>query len=483
MSVRTFPALGFDPAPGSPAAVLAQSREADRAARALAGAATAAARLGADWQGSAASAYSAETRALPRDLQQAAAAHGTLSRELAAYADDLAARQLRATDLESRAAAARARIALYGAAGVPGTTDHGAGGSVYGGPARRHDGGGSSALHARAAGEYGAPATGRGADGPVGRRGEAGPVDGRGAGGTASSVALAERAELEAVLSEARRLLAEHRDSAARSAARIRAAAADPPYRKPGVLARVREGVRTWVTRHADVLTQISHDLRGISAALGTMSLVPGFQFLAPIAIAAGATAVAIDVVVAASTGRGSWPGLATDAILTVLPTGPATRVLRTVPGVTRGLKAVNRAIPAGVRGQVFRTVRNLPEGISADQLAAAARRIRTDAPGLTGDVVVQGSRAGHSAGAGSDIDFGLRVPPEHYERLLRDAFGESSTREAAANAATRGRIFWRHAGLKNLHDALQDDLGRKVDLAIIKQGGLFDNEPWLRVP
>jgi hypothetical protein len=49
-------------------------------------------------------------------------------------------------------------------------------------------------------------------------------------------------------------------------------------------------------------------------------------------------------------------------------------------------------------------------------------------------------------------------------------------------NAAERGRIFWRRAGLKELHDGLRDDLGRKVDLAIIERGGLFDGEPWLRV-
>ena len=67
MGVRTFPALGFDPAPGSPAALLAQAREADRAARALAGAAAAAGRLDAGWQGGAAEATGPQVaRDLPR---------------------------------------------------------------------------------------------------------------------------------------------------------------------------------------------------------------------------------------------------------------------------------------------------------------------------------------------------------------------------------------------------------------------------------
>lgn len=290
-------------------------------------------------------------------------------------------------------------------------------------------------------------------------------------------------AELETVMADARRLLGEHRAAAAAAATRIRAAAADPPYAKPGLLARARDSVRGWVTEHAGPLTRISRDLRGVSAALGTLSLVPGFQFLAPVAIAAGAAAVAIDALVTASTGRGNWPGLALDAALTALPTGPATRALRSLPGAERALKAANRAIPAAVRGRVFRTVRNLPEGISPDQLTAAAARIRSGAPGLTGDVVVQGSRAGHSAHAASDIDIGLRVDPGHYDRLITEFFGPEPSREAAVNAVVRGRIFWRHAGLKQLRTELESDLGRKVDLSIIKRGGLFDNEPWLRVP
>ncbi|HST63547.1 MAG TPA: hypothetical protein VLM05_00020 [Mycobacteriales bacterium] len=112
MSVRTFPALGFDPAPGSPAALRAQARSADLAARTLAGAAASATRLDAAWSGAAATAYRSEARALPGDLHLAAAAHGTLARELAAFADDLCARQRRAAELESRAAALRATAGL-----------------------------------------------------------------------------------------------------------------------------------------------------------------------------------------------------------------------------------------------------------------------------------------------------------------------------------------------------------------------------------
>ena len=453
MGMRTFPALGFDPAPGSPSALLAQAREADRAARALAGAAAAASRLDARWRGAAADAYQEHAPELPGDLSRAAGAHGVLARELAAYADDLAARQLRAADLEDRAAALRART-----------------------------GGIELVRHAALVGAgVGAPGAGL----------AAGPGEGtRSPGGTAvaapdddaAAAARAVAAELDVVIAEARRLLGDHRAHAATAAARIRAAAADPPYRRPGLLERLGDRAHDWVATHAEVLTQIARGLRLASMVLGVASLVPGFQFLAPAAIVLGTGAVAVDAGIAWATGRGSWPGLAADATLTVLPTGPVARMVRAAPGVARGLKAVNRAIPPAFRGRVFRAVGNLPEGITPDQLAAAATRIRSTARGLTGDVVVQGSRAGHSARAASDIDFGLRVPPDEYDRLIKDFFGDTTT-EARTNAVARGRIFSRHSGLKELRAALETDLDRKVDLAVIKRGGMFDNEPWLRVP
>ena len=457
MAMRTFPALGFDPAPGSPSAVLAQARDADRAARALAGAAVAAGRLDARWRGAAAEAYRDHTRELPGDLGRAAAAHGTLARELASYADDLATRQLRAADLEDRAAALRARAGGLGVSRQAALV--GAVGS--GSPVVRSTGGWAASGPGRASAGWG-------------------PADDRGDAAAAAARAVA--AELDAVITEARRLLRDHRTHAAGVAARIRAAAADPPYREPGLLERLRNRARDWIAAHAEVLTQIARGLRLASMVLGTASLVPGFQFLAPAAIALGTGAVAIDAGIAWATGRGSWSGLVADATLTVLPTGPVARAVRAVPGVARGLKTVNHAIPAAFRGRVFRAVGNLPEGVTADQLAAAAARIRSTSRGLTADVVVQGSRAGHSARAGSDIDFGLRVPPDEYDRLIEDFFGDKTT-EARTNAIARGRIFSRHAGLKELRAALETDLDRKVDLAVIKRGGMFDNEPWLRVP
>jgi len=418
-----FPELGFDPAPGSPAALAGAAGRAAAAGRSHGAAAVLAAQLDAGWTGSAADAFRTRRQDLPRDLELAAAAHEVLGSVLADYGAGMAVRQRRAGELERRAAELRRlRAAAVAEAAV--------------------------------------------ADGAAAR-------------------ARAERygAELDAVVAEAARLRGAHHAAARAAAARIRAAAT-PPYEEPGLLGRAIGSVRDWIGRHADTLTSVATVLRGVSAGLGALCLVPGFAALAPLALGASGLALGLDAAVRAATGRGSWAALGSDAVLTVLPAGPVARAIRAAPGVGGVLRAANRAIPAGVKGPAFRALGTLPEGLTREQLARAAGRIRAAAGHLGDDVVVQGSRAGHSARPASDVDFGIRVPPERYAELIREFFGEAAgvPGEARANAVERGRIFWRRAGLKDLHDALRDDLGRKVDLAVIERGGLFDGEPWLRV-
>ncbi|MFL6127949.1 MAG: WXG100 family type VII secretion target [Mycobacteriales bacterium] len=391
-------ALGFDPAPGSPEALLSSARQAEATGRSLAAAAGSVARLDPSWRGPAAIAFRDRLGELPRDLDGAAAAHRSVARALTDYADGLAGRRRRVAELERRAEELR--------------------------------------------------------------------VSG---------------ASLVGVLAEARGLHAEHRAAARAAAARVRAAT-DPPYPEPGVLARVTGRVRRWIADHAGELTWAATVLKGLSGALAVLCLVPGFQPLAPVAWAAAGLALGLDAAVRAATGRGSWRSLALDAVLTAAPAGPVARTIRGAPLVGSLLRTANRAMPGPVKGHAFRALRTLPEGISRGQLARAAARIRAEAGHLGDDVVVQGSRAGHSAGAGSDVDFGIRVAPERYAELVRECFDPVRNAEAMRNAAERGRIFWRRAGLKELHDGLRDDLGRRVDLAIIERGGLFDGEPWLRV-
>jgi hypothetical protein len=220
-----------------------------------------------------------------------------------------------------------------------------------------------------------------------------------------------------------------------------------------------------------------------VSAALGAVSLVPGMHFLAPLAITAGAVASTLDVVVRVTAGRGSWAGLALDAALTVLPVGPVARAVKRLPGVARVLHAANRALPDPVKGRLFRAAGNLPDGIDRAPLRAAAALIRTRAGHYGDDVIVQGSRAGWSARAASDIDIGLRVSADRFEQILRDRFGDPVTADWAGQldrCREKGIVHARRAGMRALGAELESILGCKVDISVIRHGSRFDQEPWL---
>ena len=369
MGRREFPALGFDPAPGDPGAVEAAARGVDGAGRVFGDAAANVSRLNSSgWTGEAADAFRGQLKDLPRDLDLAARSHQGTARTLRTYAEELATRQGHAHQLETRAAELRRqhqaaitevnRLAAHTA--PQGSPELAALRSQY------------TAAHTRA--------TTLGHD-------------------------------LEDILTQARRLLTDHQH-AARSAATDINGHADAPYDEPGWLSRAWNSATGWIAEHADVLTTISGVLKGISAVLGVLSLVPGLQFLAPFAIAAGGIALALDIAVKLATGKGSWTAIGIDAALTFLPVGKVAGLIKRIPGVTPALKAANRAIPDSIKGRLFRAVGNLPEGVSAGQLDDAAGRIRSAVGDLGDDVIVQGSRAGHSARPTSDIDFGLRIDP-----------------------------------------------------------------------
>ncbi|HZB50992.1 MAG TPA: toxin glutamine deamidase domain-containing protein [Mycobacteriales bacterium] len=279
MARREFPALGFDPAPGDAGAVASAAGDVDGAARVFEDASGNVSRLNSSgWTGEAAEAFRGQLKDLPRDLDLAARSHRTTARTLSDYGTGLQARQRRADDLETRAAELRRQqqAAIAEVNRLAGQTA----------PA------GSAAL-ATLRGQY---------DSARSR------ADGLGT-------------DLEAVIGDARRLLDEHR-GAAGSAARAIRDVADAPYKEPGWLSRAWDSVSSWISEHADVLTQISSVLKGVSAVLGVLSLVPGLQFLAPFALAAAGIALAIDVAVKLATGRGSWAAIGLDAALTFIPGG-----------------------------------------------------------------------------------------------------------------------------------------------------------------
>ena len=442
MARREFPALGFDPAPGNPAAVAAAAGGVDSAGRLFADAAANVARLNSSgWTGEAAEAFRGQLADLPRDLDLAARSHQTAARALSGYGSALGPRQRRADELESRAAELRRE-------------------------------------QQASIGEVNRIAAQRAPEGSAELAGLRTAYD------SARSRAEGLGADLDAVLADARRLLDEHRGAASGAARAVRDVA-DAPYEEPGWLSRAWDSVKSWISDHADVLRQISSVLKGVSAVLGVLSFVPGLQFLAPFAVAAGAIALVIDGALCLA-GEGDWGAFALDAALTILPIGPVARAVKRIPGVSTALKGVNRAIPDAVKGRLFRAVGNLPEGVAAGQLDDAARRIRTQVGDLGDDLIVQGSRAGHSARPTSDIDFGLRVDPDRFDDLVRERFGTpnpgSAKERTMLHAIETGKIQAGEAGMRALRRALEADLERAVDLSVIRRGGPFDNEPWLPV-
>jgi hypothetical protein len=116
MASYTFPALGFDPAPGDPDAVEAVARDCLRSAQDLGADADLLKLLTGhiDWQGEAADAFTAHPAQLHDDLARASEAYGGTGSALTVYAADLRQAKLEARRLEEEAGEARTRADRHG---------------------------------------------------------------------------------------------------------------------------------------------------------------------------------------------------------------------------------------------------------------------------------------------------------------------------------------------------------------------------------
>ena len=119
-------------------------------------------------------------------------------------------------------------------------------------------------------------------------------------------------------------------------------------------------------------------------------------------------------------------------------------------PALTKGPQLPNA--PINPRAYV-------PQGISQVSFNRAVRLIRERTGHISNDIVVQGSRAGGTARPTSDIDFGIRVPPQKFDQLIRERFGTpnpgSSAERTMLKAIERGRIHAGEAGFKRLKEEL----------------------------
>ncbi|WP_327110935.1 hypothetical protein OG206_00330 [Streptomyces sp. NBC_01341] len=141
-----------------------------------------------------------------------------------------------------------------------------------------------------------------------------------------------------------------------------------------------------------------------------------------------------------------------------------------------------------GLRGSSIERKFGVPQGISSSQFSKISSMLRERGVGDIGKLSVQGSRASQHVTDGSDLDIAVLVPPRKFDRMIAESFGTpnsgSSRDKTRIHAIRVGKIT---AGdvkprLSKVRDALQETLGVKVDLSVIKIGGEFDDGPYIDI-
>ncbi len=104
----------------------------------------------------------------------------------------------------------------------------------------------------------------------------------------------------------------------------------------------------------------------------------------------------------------------------------------------------------------------------------------------ISDDIFVQGSRAGGTAKATSDIDVGVRVNQKQFDELIKKSFGTpnpgSAKEKTMLHAIETGKIQAGEAKLRGLRKELENLLGIDADISIILEGGKFDNPPYIPI-
>ncbi|MFJ8864038.1 nucleotidyltransferase domain-containing protein, partial [Streptomyces sp. NPDC102451] len=141
-----------------------------------------------------------------------------------------------------------------------------------------------------------------------------------------------------------------------------------------------------------------------------------------------------------------------------------------------------------GLRGSSIERKFDVPQGISSGKFSEISAMLREKGVGDIGKLSVQGSRASQHVGPDSDLDIAVLVPPRKFDRMIAESFGTpnsgSSRDKTRIHAIRVGKIT---AGdvkprLSRVRDALQETLGMKVDLSVIKIGGEFDDGPYIDI-
>ncbi|MEN3358608.1 MAG: hypothetical protein V7637_2590 [Mycobacteriales bacterium] len=348
MPTYEFPALGFNPAPGDPAAVDGAAQASKQFAQRLATDVATLNRMQASsWVGEAGDAFRDKIKDLPRDLDRSRAAHEAAGAALSGYAGVLADAQRRALTLEQEAAEAlrQQQVAVTGANSMRSQAASAQG-------AARDQIVANYNTYASRASQYGDRVT-----------------------------------QLRA---EAQRLQADVSAQGDQAAGRIRGAA-DAPYHEPHWWQKAWDGFMNWVRDNADLLKKISGILKIVSAVCALLSFIPVVGvFFGAAALITGGLALLIDVSLKLATGEGSWAGIALDAALTLIPGGKLTKMLgvpfkaggrllaRVAPELAEGIARGGKALSGAVQQGVFQVSRLAPKTRAFEQMAGEINGLPT---------------------------------------------------------------------------------------------------------
>ncbi|MET8406154.1 RHS repeat-associated core domain-containing protein [Streptomyces sp900116325] len=141
-----------------------------------------------------------------------------------------------------------------------------------------------------------------------------------------------------------------------------------------------------------------------------------------------------------------------------------------------------------GIRGGRIEREYGVPQGISPRNFTIISKMLRANGVDRIGKISVQGSRAAQQVGPDSDLDIAILVSPSRYNEMIKESFPSPRPGNARyktyTHAVEYGKIT---AGdvkprLSNIRNQLQEQLGMKVDLSVIKIGGDFDKGPYVDI-
>ncbi|WP_438387945.1 putative T7SS-secreted protein [Actinopolyspora saharensis] len=294
-----YPALGFDPAPGTVTTVESVAADLQQVATRMGSAHEALSEIGRQqglWEGKAAEAFQDTVGELPKYLEQAHNSLGGAARTLTQWSHDLSSLQQKARSYEAEAAAARQKVRQ--AESNPDLN-----------LANQHFPDQASLQQAQ-------------------RR-----LD--------EAQAALQRAnnELDSIVDQAKRLLQQHDELARQVENALRKATEQAPE-KPGLLERLGDALEQlgeniseaadqawqWVQDHADTLKQIGDVLSTVSTVLGVVAIatswIPGVNAVtAGAAMTVSAAALGVNSLAKAGGADVSWGKIATDAV-GVIPGG-----------------------------------------------------------------------------------------------------------------------------------------------------------------